>query len=1034
MEDGLALIEICGGMLKADMDYSALTNEILLQNGGVLSLWSLSFDEKRLLRTYRNINQIKLFPSGKYFVAVYALGDGIEIELYDASRLQLIKQKKIIIDIPDEERQLIIKKLFLSFILKDTLLIIVKSNNKKNWLIQIRFEKLTFDIIEEFIGLFEGKVKNAVGCHSKKSNAVITVNSKKICYWSYNNDNKDITNVNKINPKLKLDYKTLSICNTSNLIGLLSDKGDCLIYDMSASCKGKFNNEANSDRFTYLSLEDGIVVLGSFDGKVYVYDQSRLNIKYVIETEQKNSNDNSLFKVILNEEKDILILIQFNGSFEYYSLSSLLKNKQMNPSAIIRTNHHTNTINALEWVNESSLTFYTSSADNQLIKWYYRGDKWINESQSLPKGKHFTCLKVHPQFNNILFATDNNGNIIQIDLWAKTKTDSTKTFRVANFPIEYLAFNKGNYVAFGFNTGMIMIYTLDFNSKCDFSLLLYEDFINEDLASKKTLNNHMTSFIHFLSEDNMLIFRSGITKIALAGINRINNVMVPSIEEELEYDTNDDIINITVHPSDKYIFVLLQSNQINIRKIITWKNMGVIDLSAKADNCQRINIDYTGTFLSVESTNIKGTMKNSNILIYEIASGELVTESGELFPISKHIISNDGRFIIATGIDGTMSIIKLSKEIKEKMYCVFDLINSNDKYWKTYSIGYPIQKRVIRTIHQTINENIQSHGTSTKNIIKPNEKVKGEIKDSLNNCKDKPLKDEFKKELSFNTASNKNKNTQENQLNDNKKKSNLNNQQTVKTLNTSRDMRYNNMNTIKSNYFNIQTNQKCNTMDTFNDQNLMQNISWDKQKQYSQLGYPNRNMVPLNNDPNIFSINQHGLIQKVNQTYLNSQVLAYPQLNKNLIESSSKSQQDEIRYRNITNAIQQILTLEDSKMTKSQSQLKKPSQSHSQSVPVPKTQGKIKSKMNVDYFINNTRKTKNYWGDDQMPDPEGIDDLSIMNTKDNRKDTSFVMNKSDISFISTLSKNCKMSVTDDIDYINDNIERFEHRYDKDDDY
>ena len=97
------------------------------------------------------------------------------------------------------------------------------------------------------------------------------------------------------------------------------------------------------------------------------------------------------------------------------------------------------------------------------------------------------------------------------------------------------------------------------------------------------------------------------------------------------------------------------------------------------------------------------------------------------------------------------------------------------------------------------------------------------------------------------------------------------------------------------------------TQESFRNHNEKVNETWNKNHQYSKIGFEHRNFVSLNADPSIFPVSQMHILEKVDKNYLKSQSLKYPKMMTNLVENASKKQQDSIRYSNINNAIKNVL-------------------------------------------------------------------------------------------------------------------------------
>jgi len=267
------------------------------------------------------------------------------------------------------------------------------------------------------------------------------------------------------------------------------------------------------------------------------YSDNSINI-FPYSTSIKNNNgllgskykkDKNIFKL------DIYDKIQYN--------LELKGNLNINQNNFFIFSHFEK-ITDICWLNNNYKSFITSSTDQSLMLWNYRGDKWVNhyfdllkifdknlnnfqnqvlnEDQkfSLEKGRNpnyyeneekdkrineISLFKIkyfinviisHPKRNDIIITGDNKGNIYQFDCDLK---EQPKKLVVGSFAINSLSFSRnGNFLAVGFTTGNVIL--VDFNNNCKFCSII-EEYNNDDNEIKERIRKNMIlSYCHIFKK------------------------------------------------------------------------------------------------------------------------------------------------------------------------------------------------------------------------------------------------------------------------------------------------------------------------------------------------------------------------------------------------------------------------------------------------------------------------------------------------------------------------------------------------------
>ena len=133
---------------------------------------------------------------------------------------------------------------------------------------------------------------------------------------------------------------------------------------------------------------------------------------------------------------------------------------------------------------------------------------------------------------------------------------------------------------------------------------------------------------------------------------------------EANYSYNIDkfgyILDIKVHPCQKYLFILLSSNQVDIRDLEDINiRIGVIDLF-QYQKTNKINFDVSGDLMIFSN--------KDSLYMYHLRKNKIYKEISHIFDISFCDITKDGRYIILCGNNGIICILSNYDDIKCIIY------------------------------------------------------------------------------------------------------------------------------------------------------------------------------------------------------------------------------------------------------------------------------------------------------------------------------------------------------------------------------
>ena len=873
------------------------------------------------LSTGNNIRTIKFIKRGKFImtIEIKEKEKKLVIVIYDIEN-DINLYKELNIDIK-KYFKIKIKKVFLDLNNKLDFIITLLNENNDMIIFKGKLEKDTLDIscnyyckiiglnisIKSLYYIFED---NLLICSCKEKILSIRI-------LSDNNNNRysfQILNQISIEPfdyipkSMKIIHfnsqynNSLNDIENSIKILILSTNGKCNIYSkelilIKEISLNTIENEIDLEddeedydfiyNFTYLSISETVIILGSNNGLINIYDLVSYNQKYSINISEINQNIimNSLCFVYINEKNDIIYLILLNGETFYGKLSSILYKKKDSLKPV--PYGHKNKIISLELSlceNENNnIAFYTISENGLLIKSYFDGIKFNNVSVNYEE-INFTTCKINPKYNNLLHVGDDMGNLYIFDI-NDDKLLLLNKDKIANFKIDSISFNytiNNNYFCIGFDSGMLRMYNIDLqNYKCDFVLKICDDF-KQNIYN----NNKINSFSYFYEDinDNRICYLSNQNSITIGNLNSINNNLVLVNEKHIFYDINKFgyILDIKIHPSKKYIFILLSSNQIDIKDLEDINTgIGIIDF-IQFPNTYKINFDITGELMLFSNGN--------NFYMYFLRKNQICKQIEQIFDISFFNITNDGRYIILCGKNGFICIILNFNDIKTLIY-----------NYKDAEIKFGVN-RVKEMFHLLLTDNIlKERKFIQKNTI--NEKNKDKIKSRNFNIINQNYIPSYANNLNYfsnNTLQNINimNNFNKNQIITNQKNRNslLSNQSKTQRL--------------TSNNFAINNNLYKNLINSeYNKNNFFNKIIETK--------IPKSNLPNINNGLSIFQLDKNPTLQKVDRNfYMNLKSMHYPNFNINIKEINSKNQQDNSRNKNISNAISDILKNSNEKKNK----------------------------------------------------------------------------------------------------------------------
>ena len=623
------------------------------------------------------------------------------------------------------------------------ILITSQNNNINNFLYTLNLSKNgNFDI--SFIGKLKYIITKICGFGSfYNSNNIAFLMNYNLQYYSIDFKVGKCIMKKNINFSFKLKENTLKISKINNMLCVITEKGNCLIYDQNGENRTTIN-PLGQECFTSCEFCDDSLCFGTSHGNVYVYNIYGFNLRYMISyndiaiiknmslinvnnnmtQNNKYIKDNEIMLVSLNEIFDQIFIIFKDNIFVFMSIKKLVNNTKFVYSLnLTKTNtisfysfNQSNKILDLcmnlyedNFINKNirnEANFYSCSLDNKLIKYYIdqNSDKLKNQyfdlnhlistsKQNNQTKNYFTVLKLHPLFTHKLFAGDNKGFLYIINLSADNKF---RKYNIGTFEIVLINFSEsGNLLCIGFETGYKLIYKTNKIFQC--VLKLNEHYLNIDDIEYRKMNNHILTYCTFLNSNknrHCILYTKEHNIIEFAKLFKSDNGLSLYKKKIMSFKIKNSILDIVLHKSENYIIVLNDRKQIIINNILENKTTAIIDLSSQMKKIYNIQIDISGLFLAVicdtkkwDNKHNSSTNKN-DLIIIEISTSKVKNYIIQTSPISKVIFDNVGKYLIVGGELGEVSLWRLPGEISSTIKNFLSDVKNDINFWEKYEIRY----------------------------------------------------------------------------------------------------------------------------------------------------------------------------------------------------------------------------------------------------------------------------------------------------------------------------------------------------------
>ena len=637
-------------------------------------------------------------------------------------------------------------KIYLEQINSNTLLIlIINKNDYAHFLYVLNILNNTkFEV--QFFGKIKGVLPKIIGFSCfYRTNDIAFIMKYNLQIYSIDLYKTNYTLIKNINFSFPLKENSLTTSMINNFSSILTEKGNCLIYDNNGMNNSTIN-PIGQELFIYSQFCDTSLCLSTSRGNIYVYNIYGFVLKYIIDNEDilniknfslLNKSHNSGYLNIFNEDKiiikasvdesiDQLFCLFQNNSFALLSINQLLdktkfryniKSQKFNSRSFYSFNHshkildiclkNYNHLNSSDYNEICETKFYTCAQDNKLILYsieqgtdkiknlYYDLNHVLSLSKSTNNSSNYiTSMKQHPISTHKLYAGDNKGFLYIISFNSES-INKYKKYNIDSFGIIFLDFNSnGILLLIGLETGKLLIYKTNKSLEC--VIQLNDHFLSYDEIDFRKENNHIISYGYFFKSNRhrhcMLYFKNN-NILEYDKLFKNENSTKIIKKKIMDIIFNYSILDIVIHPSENYVIVLDNKKQILINNINENKITAIIDLSSQMQKIYNIKIDISGLYLAVicdiklqfDRKNIKN---KNDLIIIEISSSKVKNFIIHNSSMSKAIFDNDGKYIIISGELGEISLWRLPGYISSNIKNFLCEIKNNEHFWDKYEIKY----------------------------------------------------------------------------------------------------------------------------------------------------------------------------------------------------------------------------------------------------------------------------------------------------------------------------------------------------------
>mmetsp|Transcript_12378 Transcript_12378/g.23452 ORF Transcript_12378/g.23452 Transcript_12378/m.23452 type:complete len:601 (+) Transcript_12378:671-2473(+) len=349
-------------------------------------------------------------------------------------------------------------------------------------------------------------------------------------------------------------------------------------------------------------------------------------------------------------------------------------------SLINQNSGHSCKVNSVRWLEKWS--FASCSDEGYLYVWKYIGKGWnmkaVDVSGRVDRAK-VTALAVHPN-KSVVVCGFSAGSLKFFDLGAENPR-FLQAVVLSVLPIVDLKFSaSGNYLGVSYSSGQVLL--LDSHSR-EVLLHLQEHLGTETLAQTIDFleavgsDDPNTYYLKTLS----LHSKSSISLQTLAIWDR-----TVSLESSNVMEVSGRCTGFSFHVSGNYVFATTDNGFIYVFTS-EGELRGALEIERGATGCL---VDPSGLYVSVLLPD--ASLNYSRLAFYETGTARKAAELTRIEGCNSSQaleFSKDGRFLLAGGHLGTLSVWRLPNCLSKNILTMLENLQANPNFWDSFPIDLP---------------------------------------------------------------------------------------------------------------------------------------------------------------------------------------------------------------------------------------------------------------------------------------------------------------------------------------------------------
>lgn len=371
----------------------------------------------------------------------------------------------------------------------------------------------------------------------------------------------------------------------------------------------------------------------------------------------------SLISEMLENSLKIVRIVVNGGNLACIKFeNSTVQVVDLEHGSVVRvTAFHSTKVVGLSWSLNGN--FVSHGDENCVYRWEKQEIGWGLEAFELGQ-EAVTAVDLCGELMALGFS---NGNTSIYD----ENMEIVACHRASNSKVTDVKFSPSGVLVCAFSNGFVAILDSTYTRT---EAILQEDYHNNNQKTK-------VSLCELLDNSDSLVMVCSIKDSHTLSVHRVSKKSYCKAIGFTNIIIESEFSDFKIHVSGKYVVVALNIDYICLYEVITNRLVGVIETTGV------LSMDTSGLYLSC----LQGE-ENCKVQVYEIGTGELVTEMSRIANGYSLQWSYDGKLLAITGNDGKIEVWKIPEVVRfniEKM-----LSRGEEDIWDKFPIVY--ENKTIR--------------------------------------------------------------------------------------------------------------------------------------------------------------------------------------------------------------------------------------------------------------------------------------------------------------------------------------------------